>query len=71
MARDSGDAAAARARAEEALALQRRAGDAWATAQALFWLAQAHADQGDFERAAELHEEASRLFTEAGTSTAR
>jgi hypothetical protein len=66
MARDSGDAAAARARAEEGVALQRRAGDQWATAYALFWLAQAHADQRDFAHAAELHEEARRLFTEVG-----
>lgn len=66
MARDSGDPAAARVRAEEALDLHRRAGDQWAAAHSMFWLGQAVADEGDFARAAELHEEASLLFTELG-----
>jgi predicted ATPase len=66
MARDMGDAAAARARAEEAVALHRRAGDAWLTAYSLFWLGQSLADGEDFGRAAECHEEASRLFDDVG-----
>jgi predicted ATPase len=66
MARDTGDAAAARARAEEGLSLHRASGDRWYAAHSLFWLGQGTADAGDFAQAAELHEEASRLFTEVG-----
>ena len=66
MARNSGDAATARLRAEEALALHRTLGDAWGTAHSLFWLAQAVADEGDFVRAQQLHEESARLFAELG-----
>lgn len=66
MARDSGDASAARVWAEEGLALHRELGDAWGTAHSLFWLGQAVADEGDFARARQLHDESARRFDELG-----
>jgi predicted ATPase len=66
MARDSGDAAAARVRAEEALALYRKLGDPHGTAHSTLWLGSAVADEGDFPRARRLFEESGRLFRELG-----
>ncbi len=66
MARDIGDAPAARVRAEEALALYRELGEAWGAAHSTLWLGSAVADEGDFPRARRLFEESSRRFRELG-----
>jgi predicted ATPase/class 3 adenylate cyclase len=63
-----GDAARARLRAEQALALHRQLGDAWGVAASLSLLGAAEADDREFERARELWEESARLFHEAGDS---
>ena len=66
MARDSGERSLARERAEEALALHRRVGDAWGTAHSTLWLGSAIADLGEFRRAREIFEESGSLFSEVG-----
>jgi predicted ATPase/class 3 adenylate cyclase len=63
-----GDAARARLRAEQALALHRQLGNAWGVAASLYLLGAAEADDLEFERARELWEESARLFREAGDS---
>jgi predicted ATPase/class 3 adenylate cyclase len=68
MAIGHGDAAAARLRAEEALALHRQLGDGWGTAASLLLLGHAAADDQDYETARQLWEESVRLFDEAGDS---
>jgi predicted ATPase/class 3 adenylate cyclase len=61
-----GDSAAARLRAEEALALHRQFGNAWGIAASLFILGHAAADDQDYEKARQIWEESERLFREAG-----
>jgi predicted ATPase len=63
-----GDAARARRRAEQALALHRQLGDAWGVAGSLYLLGAAEADDQEFEKARELWEESARLFNEVGDS---
>jgi len=63
-----GDAARARLRAEEALALHRQLGNGWGVAASLYLLGAAEADDRKFERARELWEESTRRFREAGDS---
>ncbi|MEK6191934.1 MAG: adenylate/guanylate cyclase domain-containing protein [Chloroflexota bacterium] len=62
LARDSGDPAAGRLWAEEGLALHRRLGDPWGTANSLLWLGLAVADEGDFPRAQQLFGESADAF---------
>lgn len=66
MARQSGDAATARLRAEEALALHRELGDAWGAADSSVMLGLAVADEGDFSRARQLFDDSAELFRGAG-----
>jgi predicted ATPase/class 3 adenylate cyclase len=66
MAIGHGDAAAARLRAGEALALHRELGDDWGSAAALLMLGHAAADAEDYETAREHWEESARLFHRAG-----
>ena len=66
LARQSGDAATAKARAAEARALYRELGDARGTANATVTLGVALADEGDFSRARELFEEGVQLCRDAG-----
>ena len=66
MARDAGDPAAARTRAEAALALHRQFGNQWAAAHALLWLGEAVADEGDYRRAQQLFEECASGFAAVG-----
>jgi tetratricopeptide (TPR) repeat protein len=68
MAIGHGDSAAARLRAEEALALHRQLGDAWGVAASHYLLGAAAADAQDYETARQLWEESVRLFHEAGDS---
>jgi predicted ATPase len=68
MAVGHGDAAAARLRAGEALALHRRFENTWGVAVALYILGHAAADDEDYETARRLWEEAEPLFTEVGDS---
>jgi predicted ATPase/class 3 adenylate cyclase len=68
MAVGHGDAAAARLRAGEALALNRQFEDTWGVAVALYILGHAAADDEDYETARRLWEEAEPLFTEIGNS---
>jgi predicted ATPase len=63
MAVNSGDAGAAKLRAEEALALHRELGDAWGAAYSVFMLGNAHDDAGQAEQ---LYEESVRVFREHG-----
>ena len=63
MAVNSGDGAAARLRAEEALALHRELGDAWGAAYSGFMLGAA---EDDAARAQQLYEESVRVFRELG-----
>ena len=65
MARQSGDAATARLRAEEALALQRKLGSAWGAADAGVMLGLAVGDEGDFSRARQLFDDSATLFRDA------
>jgi tetratricopeptide (TPR) repeat protein len=61
-----GDPVAARRRAEEALALHRKLGDAWGAALSLLLLGQAAREEGDLARAQQLFEESARRFRELG-----
>jgi tetratricopeptide (TPR) repeat protein len=66
MAIEGGDAAAAKLRAEEGLALHRMLGDAWGAAHSRFLLGHAVADEGEFEAAEQLFGESLRRFRELG-----
>jgi predicted ATPase/class 3 adenylate cyclase len=66
LARQSGDAAAARRRAEEALALYRELGDTWGTAISGIVLGLALADEGELSRARDVFEDGARLSRDAG-----
>ncbi|MCJ7711837.1 MAG: hypothetical protein MUQ32_13520, partial [Chloroflexi bacterium] len=66
MARQSGNSATARLRAEQALALHRELGDARGTANSGVMLGLAAADEGDFSRARQLFDDSATLFREAG-----
>ncbi len=68
MAVGHGDAAAARLRAGEALALHRQFENTWGVAVALYILGHAAADDEDYETARRLWEEAEPLFRETGDS---
>jgi predicted ATPase/class 3 adenylate cyclase len=66
LARQSGDASTAKARAAEACALYGQLGDTRGIANATVTLGLALADEGDFSRARELFEESVRLCRDAG-----
>jgi predicted ATPase/class 3 adenylate cyclase len=66
MAISSGDATGGRTRAEDALALHRRLGDAWGVANSLWALGYAVTEEGDAAAAQPFLEESVRLFREAG-----
>ena len=66
LAVNTGDAATARHRAEEALALHRTLGDAWGAAYSEFMLGSAVAWEDDPERAQHLYEHSARVFRELG-----
>jgi predicted ATPase len=66
MALEGGDVAGGRLRAEEALALHRKLGDVWGTANSELLLGNVHAGEGDFARAQQLFEESLRAFRELG-----
>jgi tetratricopeptide (TPR) repeat protein len=66
MARHTGDVAAVRSRADEALALYRSLGDASGIAMATLFLGLAPADEGDYAQAAQIFENCVVLFREAG-----
>lgn len=63
MAVNAGDTAAAKLRADEALALHRNLGDAWGAAYSAFMLGNAEDDAGSAQR---LYEESVRVFREHG-----
>ncbi|MCY7304218.1 MAG: adenylate/guanylate cyclase domain-containing protein [Thermoleophilia bacterium] len=63
-----GDAARARLRAEQGLALHRQLGNTWGVAASLFLLGSCEADDQEFERARQLWEESAHLFHQAGDS---
>jgi len=60
------DGAVAKPRAEEGLALHRKLGDVWGTAESRFLLGHVLAEEGDFSGAQELFEESVRAFGELG-----
>jgi predicted ATPase/class 3 adenylate cyclase len=64
MALNTGDTATTELRAEEALALHRKLGDTWGTANARLMLAHVADNQRDFARAKQLYEESARAFRE-------
>jgi predicted ATPase/DNA-binding SARP family transcriptional activator len=66
MAMNAGDVSAARARAEEGLALHRRVGDDLGAAYAAFMLANALRNQDEVQRARELYEESIDVFRASG-----
>ena len=66
MALAGGDAATARVRAEEGLALHLTLGDAWSTAEAQRMLGVIVAEEGDWARAQQLLEESVRGFSNLG-----
>jgi predicted ATPase/class 3 adenylate cyclase len=66
MALNTGDLATARLRAEEALALHRKLGDAWGTAHSRFILGNVADGQRDFAQAQQLYEESVRVFRALG-----
>jgi predicted ATPase/class 3 adenylate cyclase len=66
MARDTGDPATTRARAEEARALYEQLGDPWRVAHAMFWLASGFADLRKFPEAKQLFEESGERFRGLG-----
>jgi predicted ATPase/class 3 adenylate cyclase len=66
MAVSLGDAATARLRAEEALELHSKLGDAWGAAESRFLLGFALADEGDWTPAQQLFDESARQFRELG-----
>jgi predicted ATPase/class 3 adenylate cyclase len=66
LALDTGDHVTTRLRAEEALALHRRLGDAWGAAEALLLLGLALAFDGDWSKAQPCFDESARLFRELG-----
>ncbi|MDQ3964228.1 MAG: hypothetical protein M3277_10015 [Actinomycetota bacterium] len=66
MALNAGDVGWTKLRAEEALDLHRRFGDAWGAAYSSFMLANAVAEEKNFRRAQQLHANSVRLFRELG-----
>jgi len=62
MARQSGDVATAKLRAEHAFALHRELGDVWGTANAGVMLGLAISDEGDFLTARQFFDDSARLF---------
>lgn len=66
LARDQGDATAARARCEQSLLLFREAGDRWGIGSALRSLGVLAQSQGELARARELFEETLAIFREIG-----
>jgi predicted ATPase/class 3 adenylate cyclase len=66
MAVETGNYAAGRQQAEEALALHREYGDAWGIARATYMLGYAAIESGDFETAKPRFEETVRLMGELG-----
>jgi predicted ATPase/class 3 adenylate cyclase len=66
MALEGGDPATGRLRAEEALALHRKLGDAWGAAFCRHLLGGAFAEEGDFARARQIFAESVRAFRELG-----
>ena len=66
LAVNTGDAATARHRAEEALALHRALGDAWGAAYSEFMLAAAVSGEDDLVRAQQLYWESAGVFRELG-----
>jgi predicted ATPase len=66
MASNTGDLATAKLRAEDALDLHRRLGDAWGAAYAVFMLGVIASEEGDFETASRLMEESIGRFRELG-----
>jgi tetratricopeptide (TPR) repeat protein len=66
LALNGGDAATARLRAEEGLALHRKLGDEWGTAESALQLGGAVGNEGDFKTAKRLLDESVRLFRELG-----
>src|SRR5439155_23080823 len=66
LALDGGDISTARRRAEEALALHRKLGDAWGVGNSILLLGIAATDEGDFEEAQRVFDESVRRFRELG-----
>jgi tetratricopeptide (TPR) repeat protein len=66
MAVETGDYAAGRQQAEEALAIHRTHGDAWGIARSTYMLGYAAIESGDFETAKPRFEETVRLMAELG-----
>jgi predicted ATPase/class 3 adenylate cyclase len=66
LALHTGDYAALRVRAEEALALHRALVDSWGTADSRYLLGAVVAEEGDFAEAQQLFEESVREFRELG-----
>jgi len=66
MALETGDLAAARSCAEEALAIHLRLGDGWGTANSILLLGNVHAEERDFATAQQLFEESLQRFRELG-----
>ena len=66
MAVDNGDTAAARVRAEEALAVHRELGDPWGTAYSLYMIGTAAAEERAFSRAQPFFEDSLKRFGELG-----
>jgi tetratricopeptide (TPR) repeat protein len=66
MAVETGDFAAGRRQAEEALAINREHGDAWGIARSTYMLGYAAIESGDFETAKPRFEETVRLMAELG-----
>jgi predicted ATPase len=66
MARDTGDQATGKLRAEEGLALHRTLGDQWGAADSLLWLGLNEADEGDFVPAQRHFAESVDVFGELG-----
>jgi predicted ATPase/class 3 adenylate cyclase len=66
MAVETGDYAAGRQHAEEALAIHREHGDAWGIARSTYMLGYAAIESGDFETAKPRFEETVRLMAELG-----
>ena len=66
LSRDDSDPAAGRAYAAEALALSRELDDEHIAGRATLWLGACVADEGDFDQAREIFEEAARLLAGVG-----
>lgn len=66
LATQAGDVPAARARAEEALALHAELGDVWGAAYSQFLLGNVHVGEGDLAAAEQLYEESAHGLVELG-----